>query len=134
MSHEAFTLAGPAPEDSVATLRAQFPRLPEEYFSFLSRSNGGEGCIGVRPGYAVLWAAQEVARFSSEYEVEIYLPGHVAVGTSGGGDLLVFSLSGLRGALLAVPAIGMAPDVLAAVAPSFAAFAAEFGGVWEPHV
>jgi hypothetical protein len=134
MSQTAFTLAAPAAAEAVAALRGKFPNLPAEYFSFLHRSNGGEGFVGISPGYAVLWGAHEVAQFSSEYEVPIYLPGYVAVGTSGGGDLFVFPLAGSPAGIFAVPAIGMAPDVVDLVAPSFSAFAAVFGGNWQPHV
>ena len=95
MSQTAFTLAEPAAEDAVTDLRRRFPNLPAEYFSFLLGSNGGEGFLGISPGYAVLWGAQEVAQFSSEYEVQIYLPGYVAVGTSGGGRPFRVSSFGL---------------------------------------
>lgn len=134
MSQTAFTPAEPAAEDAVTDLRRKFPNLPAEYFSFLLGSNGGEGFLGISPGYAVLWGAQEVAQFSFEYEVQIYLPGYVAVGTSGGGDLFVFPLLGAPAGIFAVPAIGMAPDVVDLVAPSFSAFVAAFGGNWQPHV
>lgn len=134
MSPTAFTLAEPAPEEAVSDLRDRFPNLPEEYFTFLLASNGGEGFLGISPGYAVLWGAHEVAQFSSEYEVQIYLPGFIAVGTSGGGDLFVFPLSGSPAGIFAVPAIGMAPDVVDLVAPSFPALVAAFGGNWKPHV
>jgi hypothetical protein len=133
MSQTAFTLAEPAAQDAVMELRREFPNLPAEYFSFLLGSNGGEGFLGIGPGYAVLWGAQEVGQFSSEYEVQMYLPGYVAVGTSGGGDLFVFPLSGSPAGIFVVPAIGMAPDVVDLVAPSFSAFVATFGGNWRPH-
>ena len=127
MLQTTFTLAEPAVEDAVTDLRRQFPNLPAEYFAFLLSSNGGEGFLGISPGYAVLWGAQEVVPFSSEYEVQLYLPGYVAVGTSGGGDLLVFPFSGSPAGIFVVPAIGMAPDVVDLVAPSFSAFTAAFG-------
>jgi hypothetical protein len=134
MSQTDFALAGPAAEDVVTDLRSTFPNLPADYFDFLLRSNGGEGSLGISPGYAILWGAHEVAQFNSEYEVQTYLPGYVAVGASGGGDLFVFPLSGSPAGIFGVPAIGMAPDVVDLVAPTFTALVGAFSGIWRPHV
>jgi hypothetical protein len=116
-----------ASADDVAGLRERFPHLPADYFSFLRQSDGGEGFVGVEPGYFRLWRANEVAQFSSEYQVQEYLPGYVAVGSNGGGELYVFPISGRPSGIFVVPAIGMAPDVVLRVAPSFTAFVSEFG-------
>lgn len=134
MSEVTYELKAPAAEEAVLKLLAQFPHLPAEYFSFLLRSDGGVGFLGISPGYFILWSAHEVAQFSSEYGVPIYLPGYVAVGSSGGGELYVFPISGWPLGIFTVPAIGMAQDVVGLVAHSFLAFVAEFGGEWNPHV
>ena len=55
--------------EDIAALRERFPQLPADYFSFLSQSDGGEGFLGLRPGYFQLWRASEVGQFSCEYEV-----------------------------------------------------------------
>ena len=84
MSEVKYELKGPAQEDGVLRLQGQYPNLSADYFSFLLRSDGGEGFVGVSPGYFCLWSAHDVANFSSEYQVHIYLPGYVAIGSSGG--------------------------------------------------
>jgi hypothetical protein len=127
------TLNGPATELAVAALRARFPHLPGDYFSFLLRANGGEGMLGISPGHFVHWPAEDVARFTLEYQVHIHLPGYAAIGSSGGGDLLVFPASGMPPGIFAVPAIGMATEVVELVASGFPAFVAEFGKAWKAH-
>ncbi len=126
-------LKEPASEDAVASLREQFPNLPNDYYAFLLRSNGGEGFVGISPGYFALWSAHEVAQFTSEYQLHIYLPDYVAVGSSGGGDLYVFPTSGWPSGLFIVPAIGMDLGSLQLVSRSFSAFVAEFGRQWHAH-
>ncbi len=127
MSKLTYEFKEPASESAVSRLREQFPNLPSDYFSFLLRSDGGEGFVGVSPGYFALWSANEVAQFTSEYQLHKYLPGYVAVGSSGGGELYVFPVAGWPPGLFRVPAIGMAPDTVLLVARSFSAFVAEFG-------
>ena len=126
-----FELKPPASEESVSQLHGQYPNLPAEYFEFLLRSDGGEGFVGISPGYFALWAAHEVASFSSEYQVETYLPGYVAVGSNGGGDLYVFPISGWPPGIFLVPAIGMEQRYVSLVARSFSAFVEQFGGEWQ---
>ena len=116
-----------ASAEDVAALRRQFPDLPSDYYSFLLQSDGGEGFVGLAPGYFRLWRAREVTRYSADYEIPKYLPGYVAVGSTGGGDLYVFPTSGSPPGIFTVPAIGMESNVVSLVAPSFSAFASEFG-------
>ena len=116
-----------ASADDVASLRERFPLLPDDYFSFLRQSDGGEGFVGLKPGYFQLWRANEVAQYSFGYQVQEYLPGYIAVGSNGGGELYVLPISGWPPGIFMAPAIGMAPDVVSKVAPSFTAFVSEFG-------
>lgn len=123
---------GAAP-DVVSKLRKEFPLLPEDYFQFLLQSDGGEGFVGVQPGYFALWQAHEVSECSSSYEVPKYLPGFMAIGSSGGGDLYVLSVSGRPPGLYLVPAIGMEPAVVELVTTTFSEFVSEFGNDWNPQ-
>lgn len=62
-----------------------------------------------------------------------YLPGYIAFGGNGGGELFVFSESCLAigdQSIFMVPAIGMAEDVLVKIANSFADFESEMGKNW----
>jgi hypothetical protein len=54
MSEITYELKGPAAEQAVSKLREQFPNLLPDYFSFLLRSDGGEGFVGIRLGYFAL--------------------------------------------------------------------------------
>ena len=126
-----YTLNQAAPLEAVSALRKQFPHLPDDYFSFLLQSDGGEGFVGIEPGYFALWRASEVPRFSAEYEVPEYLPGYVAVGSSCGGELYVFPESGSPSGIFMVPAIGMSQEHVQLVAPTFSTFVLEFGKDWH---
>ncbi|WP_299694898.1 SMI1/KNR4 family protein [Hydrocarboniphaga sp.] len=123
-----YQLNEPATEESLKMLRQQYPLLPQEYFAFLQSSDGGEGFLGIRPGYFRLWPASDVAKFSMEYELQIYAPEYLAVGSSGGGELFVFPISGQPAGIFMVPAIGMALDTVRLVASEFNQFVAAFGG------
>ncbi|MFO1315575.1 MAG: SMI1/KNR4 family protein [Burkholderiales bacterium] len=116
-----------ASEDDLNSLRKQFPMLSNDYLAFLANSDGGEGFVGLAPGYFQLWRASEVARYSSEYEVQKYLPGYLAIGSDGGGDLYVLPVTGSPPGLFIVPAIGMEAAAVESVAGSFSAFASAFG-------
>jgi hypothetical protein len=133
MSKLSYTLNDPAPTEVVRRLRQRFSNLPSDYLDFLLRHDGGEGFLGISPGYFALWSAKDVEQFTREYELHIYLPEYVCIGSSGGGDLYVLPISGEPAGIFSVPAIGMAPDVVELVAPSFSAFAKEFGGEWNPQ-
>src|SRR4051794_23741397 len=64
--------------------------LPEEYLALLGFSNGGEGNLGVEPGWFVLWPAEEVLVSNREFGVPELLPGFFGFGSNGGGELLAF--------------------------------------------
>lgn len=131
MTEATYRLNPPATAEAVARLRAEFPSLPADYFSFLLRSDGGEGFVGISPGYFQLWSAHEISQVSAEYQLQIYLPGYVAIGSSGGGDLYVFPISGWPPGIFVVPAIGMELTYVDLVARSFDAFVEQFGKRWQ---
>jgi hypothetical protein len=122
-----FELNPGASTDDVQGLRDRFPDLPADYYSFLCQSDGGEGFVGIQPGYFQLWRAIEVAKYSSQYQAQEYLRGYVAVGSNGGGELYVFPITGWPPGIFRVPAVGMAAADVQKVASSFTAFVAEFG-------
>jgi hypothetical protein len=133
MLMEAYRLSNAASAQAIAALRERFPGLPDDYFEFLARHNGGEGALGVDPGWFQLWSAESVAESSDGYGLPTFLPGYTAIGSNGGGELFVFASGGVPPGLFMVPAIGMARETLAPVAPSFTKFAAAFGKEWSEH-
>ena len=60
-------------------LAAALARLPGSYREFLSLCDG----IALQSG-ALLYGSGELAKRNETYEVEAYLPGHVAIGDDGG--------------------------------------------------
>jgi hypothetical protein len=118
----------PAPAAAITALRAAVPTLPNSHLAFLTAANGAEGNLGVEPGWFQLWPAQEVVSLNASYELAKYLPGFIAIGSNGGGELFVlFAPAGEASAVYMVPAIGMAANTIILVAPSFGEFAAAFG-------
>jgi hypothetical protein len=71
----------PASKADVDALRQISPgELPEDYLSFLSWSNGAEGCVAGR-GYVRLWSTQDVIRFNGAYQIRDFIPGVLLFGS-----------------------------------------------------
>ncbi|WP_157039140.1 SMI1/KNR4 family protein [Pseudovibrio sp. JE062] len=61
-----------------------FP-LPASYLDFLSKSDGGEGPLAVQPCWLILFPAEEVADIEESATYHEFFPGHVVIGSNGGG-------------------------------------------------
>lgn len=123
----------PATESIVAKLASESGyNLPEDYLTFLRQTNGGEGELGVQPGWFQIWNAEEVIEFGVEYEVPKYAPGFFAIGSNGGGEILAFDTrNGTPWTIVALPCIGLEPDAAMTVASSFNEFVAQMGRVYQ---
>jgi hypothetical protein len=119
-----WTRALPADERTIEQLQAALPSLPAEYLAFLRLSNGGEGALGVEPGWFQLWPAAEVPSLNRGYAVSEFLPTYVGFGSDGGGELLAFAPTG---EIVRVPFVPMATTEVRVIAPSFRQLAAHFG-------
>ena len=64
--------------------------LPPEYAEYLRVTNGGEGDLGVEPGWFQIWPAEQVVELNGAYQVRENLPGFLGIGSNGGGELLAF--------------------------------------------
>lgn len=107
-------------------------KLPEDYLTFLRLSNGGEGELGVQPGWFQLWEAENVIEFGVGYEVPKYAPGFFAIGSNGGGEILAFDFrEDALGAVVTLPCIGLAADEAWTVAANFTEFAAQMGRTYK---
>jgi cell wall assembly regulator SMI1 len=91
--------------------------LPNDYRSFLMRSNGGEGFVGKH--YLILWKAEELCQFNHDYQVNEYAPGFFMFGSTGGGDGFAFDTRSTPYRVMQVPFIGMSVDDAFFVAESF---------------
>ena len=66
--------------------------LPGSYLAQLAASNGGEGELGVEPGWISFWPAEEVVGLNATYRIAELLPGFFGFGSDGGGELLAFDV------------------------------------------
>ena len=119
-----WTRQPPASSEVVATLAATLPALPPDYLAWLALSNGGEGELGVEPGWFALWPAEEVAPLNAAYEIAALLPGFIGIGSNGGGELLAL---GPDHAVYMAPFVPMEVGAAMAIAPDFLAFADALG-------
>jgi hypothetical protein len=133
MSSGIWQAAPPATELALGHLQTEAGvRLPADYLSFLAATNGGEGDLGIEPGWLQIWPADEVLAHNVGYQVSERLPGSFAFGTNGGGELLVFDTSGAEPfSVLMVPFIPMQVDHAIRIADSFAKLRAHFGVRFE---
>jgi hypothetical protein len=94
--------------------------LPAAYFAQLSVSNGGEGDLGVEPGWIALWRCEEVVPSNAGYSLPKFLPGFFGFGSNGGGELLAFDLRGEEPyPIVTVPFVPMDPKDAVRIARSF---------------
>jgi hypothetical protein len=83
--------AEPAEAAQLEKLRAQLPSsVPNAYFDLLRFSNGGEGDLGVEPGWFCPWSAEEVLVNNAGYRVAEFYGQFLGFGSNGGGELIAF--------------------------------------------
>lgn len=119
-----WTREGPADRRAIEQLAAALPALPVDYLAFLRLSNGGEGELGVEPGWFQLWPAEDVPSLNRDYAIPEFLPAYIGFGSSGGGELLAFAPTG---EIVMVPFIPMNTSEARVIAASFRQLAALFG-------
>jgi hypothetical protein len=74
--------------------RAAGAELPAEYLAFLAFSDGGEGQLGIEPGYVVIDSASDAAFQKEKKTFEEFFPGFFMFGGNGAGGLLAFDVRG----------------------------------------
>ena len=114
----------PAEPAVLAALAAALPAVPADYLAFLALSAGGEGDLGVDPGWFSLWPAAEVAALHAAYEIPTYLPGYTGFGSNGGDELLAFAPDGR---VVMVPFVPMDAADAVEIAPTFTDLVRAFG-------
>ncbi|MFI5460006.1 MAG: SMI1/KNR4 family protein [Isosphaerales bacterium] len=121
----------PASSDALASLAALAPKgLPSDYLDLLAFGNGGEGNLGVQPGWFQLWRAEDVVESNKGYQVEVFLPGFFGFGSNGGVELLAFDTrDGVPWAIVMVPFIPMEADHAVVISKDFADFIRALGHV-----
>lgn len=66
--------------------------LPLQYINFMKKHNGGEGDIGET--WFVLFRLEDLQEINDDYCIEEFLPGHIIIGTNGGGELYGIDMEG----------------------------------------
>jgi hypothetical protein len=106
--------------------------LPGEYLTLLRYSNGGEGELGVKPGWFQLWPAEEVVALNESYEVEQNVPGFFGIGSNGGGELLAFDTRGGKPwKVVMIPFIPMTAEEAIVIVKDFGVFIQAMGHEYE---
>jgi hypothetical protein len=114
---------GASPEAIDALAAASPIALPAEYVNLLRFSNGGEGALGVEPGWFVIWPAEEVMENNRGYNLAEWLPGFFGFGSNGGGELLAFDTRcGEPWSVVMVPFIPPDPAEAVTIATNFPMF------------
>ena len=119
---QVFQPNAPASTEALASLGTVLAKsLPESYFAFLARANGGEGFIGDR--YVQLWRAEELAEMNRAYKTTEFFPNLFFIGSDGGGEAYAFDLSRTDATVFEVPFVGL-PTAARPIANSFDSFLA----------
>lgn len=102
--------------------------LPEDYLALLSYSDGGEGILGIEPGWLQLWSSADVLEHNKGYEIEEYVPGFFGFGSSGGGELLAFDTqSGEPWKIVMIPFVPMSAKEAIVIAKNLEEFIRAIG-------
>lgn len=110
-----------ATETSIAKVQEQLGlNLPADYVAFLRRTNGGEGFVGQQ--YVIFWGVDELPSMNCDYEVEMYAPGLLVFGSSGGGEAYGFDTRSSQWPVVSMPFVGMEWEVAEPMGPTFDAF------------
>lgn len=119
----------PASSEAVEALRTQSGLdLPRAYLAFFEQSNGGDGDLGIAPGWLSLWSIEEVLGLNRDYEVQQWIPGFFGFGTNGGGELLAFDTRTPHPwKIYMIPFVPMDANDALLVAEDFASFAQAIG-------
>ena len=64
--------------------------LPDDYLAFMRDHNGGEGPLG-KNCYGCFYRMEELQEVNDDYEVRRWWPGHIVIGTDGGGELWAYN-------------------------------------------
>jgi hypothetical protein len=102
--------------------------LPEEYLALLGYSDGGDGVLGIEPGWLQLWSSADVLENNKDYEIEEYIPGFFGFGSSGGGELLAFDTRrGKPWKIVMIPFVPMSAELAIVIAKDFDEFIRAIG-------
>lgn len=119
---EHFNITAPASEGAIQKFEqlSGFV-LPEDYVTFLKKSNGGEGFVGDN-AYLILWPVEQLLELNDAYQVPKYAPGLLLFGSDGGGEGFAFDTRLPELPIVSVPFVGMDCSLARPIATSFNGF------------
>jgi hypothetical protein len=121
-----------ATKEAITILSKHCPfELPSDYLDFLQFSNGADAGLPVDPLWCILFTAEEVLECNTDYEISEYLPGYFAIGSSGGGEILLFDTQTSPWRVCTVPVL-FAEEHIHDVAPNFMEFLKLLGQPEQP--
>jgi SMI1 / KNR4 family (SUKH-1) len=95
--------------------------LPRDYVEFLQQSDGGEGWIGPN-AYVIFYRLTELAEWIKVYQFDEFARGFFIFGSDGGGEAYAFDIRTSAMPIVMFPFIGLDPDVVDVMAPTFTQF------------
>jgi hypothetical protein len=115
-------------DEAARTLEIEFPR---DYVQFMRQANGGEGPVGEH-GHLQLWRIEDLVDRNAGYRADEFFPGHVLIGSNGGGEAVALRRSASGVELVLVPFVGDIEDALVGGA-TFEEFLTRFGSgaIWK---
>ncbi len=122
---EHFSGNNPAPAEDLASLQQHFrafgKELPSDLREVLEASDGAEGFVN--RNYLMLWGAAEIIACHKAYDVDVYAPGLILFGSSGGGEAYAYDIRQASGMpVVKVPFVGMSLEYADVLAPTFTEF------------
>ncbi|OOF46311.1 SMI1/KNR4 family protein [Rodentibacter trehalosifermentans] len=114
MLEQQFYLNGPITENIILLELKSHINLPDDYISFLTFHNGGEGFV--QEQYLILWKAEELIEFNHDYEVREYVDNLFLIGSNGGGEAIGYDLDTMD--IVMIPFIGMDRKYIKVIARS----------------
>ena len=109
---------------------AESDGFPRDYLDFMATHQlGGEGWLG-DGDYLILWAIEDLGRLNKDYEVDVYAPGLVVFGSSGGGEAYAFDTRRSPWPVVEAPFVGLSLDLIVPISPTFTGFLMELQNCW----
>jgi hypothetical protein len=122
-------------ENELHALAASAPiQLPADYLAFLRLSNGGEGPLGISPGWFIVWPASEVLKWNQANERDKYYRDLFLFGQCDG-NLFGFDLTRqYPWPLVALDYLDSKRECMDQLGPNFIAFCQSMGRPWQDGV
>lgn len=97
-------------------------KYPDDYLSYVNNLQDNE--IFTDSGYIELFPFEELEEINKEYEIEIYAPNFITIGTNGGGVGIFINKENNQ--IFSIPFVGIDENDAVLLANSFSEFIYKF--------